>query len=103
MTPDEIDDALGRDPGIEPTPAFGANVMRAVHARAALPPSQGRLAPAIWPVVAVASVAVALLAAVGLVNGTASRGDETFELVRWLSFTLTGTIAVAWPKTRRAA
>ena len=96
MNPSEIDEALRTDERIEPSPAFAGEVMHAVHARAASGQTPGWLGRAVWPVVAVASVAVALLVAVTFLTGLDTRGEETIEIARWLSIALTGTLAVAW-------
>ena len=101
MNPTEIDDALRTDQRIEPSTQFGAQVMRAVHARAAVGQPHDRWGRAVWPAVAVTSVAVALLIAVTLLERSEARPGEMIEVVRWLSFTLTGTLAVAWRSTRR--
>ena len=101
MNPTEIDDALRSDPHIEPSAAFRAQVMRAVHARGAVGRPYDRVGRALWPGVAVTSVVVALMIAVALLERSESRPGDMFEVVRWLSFTMTGTFAIAWRITRR--
>lgn len=103
MNPTEIDDALRGDRQIEPSAEFRAQVMRAVHARAATGRPHVPVGRAIWPAVAVASVVVALLIAVTLLEHSEARSEEMIEVVRWLSFTLTATVAIAWRSTRRIA
>lgn len=63
VTPTEIDDALRTDRRIEPSAEFRAQVMRAVHARAAVGRRHDRVGRAVWPAVPVTSVVVALLIA----------------------------------------
>ena len=101
MNPTEIDDALRTDPRIEPSADLRARVMRAVHARAAVGRPRDRIVRAIWPAAAVGSVVVALLMAVALIERSEARPGEMTEVVRWLSFTLTATFAIAWRCTRR--
>ena len=101
MTPTEIDDALRTDRRIEPSAEFRAQVMRAVHARAAVGPRHTRVGRAVWPAVPVTSVVVALLIAATLLEPSKSGPGEMNEVVRWLTFTLTGTFAMAWRSTRR--
>lgn len=100
MNPSDIDDALQSDPQIEPSAAFRARVMRAVHARAAIGRPHERLGRVLWPVVAVGSVVVALLIAEMALEPSAGSG-EMIDVVRWLSLTMTGTFALAWRITRR--
>ena len=100
MNPSEIDDALGSDGRIEPSAEFHAQVMRAVHARAALGRPHERVWRAVWPAVAVASVVVALLIATRLLERSEAQPGEMTEIARWLSFTLTGTLAIAWRSVR---
>ena len=101
MNPTEIDDALRTDRRIEPSAEFRAQVMRAVHARAAVGRPHDRVGRAVWPAVPVTSVVVALLIAGTLLERSDARLGEMNEVVRWLSFTLTGTFAMAWRSTRR--
>jgi len=101
VNPTEIDDALRTDRRIEPSAEFRAQVMRAVHARAAVGRPHGRVGRAVWPAVPVTSVVVALLIAGTLLERSEARLGEMNEVVRWLSFTLTGTFAMAWRSTRR--
>jgi hypothetical protein len=75
--------------------------MRAVHARAAIGRPLDRAERALWPAVAVASVVGALLIAVTLLERSEARSGEMLEVARWLWFTLTGTVAIAWRSTRR--
>ena len=101
MNPTEIDDALRTDPRIEPSAEFRAQVMHAVHARAAVGRPHDRVMRAVWPALAVTSVVVALLIVVTLLERSEARPGEMIEVVRWLSFTLTGTFAIAWRSIRR--
>ena len=101
MNPTEIDDVLRTDQGIEPSAAFRAQVMCAVHAHAAVGRPHDRVERAVWPAVAVTSVVVALLIAVTLLERSGAPPGEMVEVVRWLSFTSTGTVAIAWRSTRR--
>ena len=101
MNPTDIDDALRSDLQIEPSAAFRAQVMRAVHTQAAIGRPYDRVRRALWPTVAVGSVVVALLIAETVLERSEARPGEMFEVVRWLSFTLTGTFAIAWRSTRR--
>jgi hypothetical protein len=101
VNPTEIDDALRGDHRIEPSAEFRAQVMCAVHARAAVGRRRDRVGRAVWPAVSVTSVVVALLIAVTLLERSEARPGEMTEVVRWLSFTLTGTLAIAWRSTRR--
>ena len=101
MNPYEIDDALRSDRRIEPSAEFRAKVMRAVHARAAIGRPYDRVWRTVWPAVAVTSVVVAPVIAVTLLGRSDAQPGEAIEGVRWLSFTLTGTIAMAWRTTRR--
>lgn len=101
MNPADIDDALRSDAHIEPSAAFRAQVMLAVHARAASGRPYDRMGHALWPAVAAGSVVAALLIAVVVLERAEARPGEMFEVVRWLSFTLTGTFAIAWRITRR--
>lgn len=100
MNPTEIDDALRTDRQVEPTAQFRAQVMRAVHARAATGPPRDRVARAIWPAVVVASAAVALLIAVPILERSEAQPGELNDVVRWLAFSVTGTIAIASRHTR---
>jgi hypothetical protein len=77
--------------------------MLAVHARAEAGGSSGWLGRSAWPIVSVASVAVALLVSVRFIEGSAAGPQETAELVRWLSIALTGTFAISWRSSRRMA
>ena len=101
MNPTEIDDALRTDRRIEPSAEFRAQVMRAVHARAAAGRPHDRVGRAIWAAVPVTSVVVAPMIAATLLERSEARLGEMNEVVRWLSFTLTGTFAMAWRSTRR--
>jgi hypothetical protein len=101
VNPTDIDDALRTDQRIEPSAEFRAQVMRAVHARAAVGRRHDRAGRAVWPAVAVTSVVVAQLIAVTLLERSEARPGEMIDVVRWLSFTLTGTLAIAWRSTRR--
>lgn len=101
MNPTEIDEALRTDRRIEPSAEFRAQVMRAVHARAAVGRRHDRTGRAVWPAVAVTSVAAALLMAVTLLERSEAQPGEMIEVVRWLSFTMTGTLAIAWRPARR--
>ena len=102
MNPTEIDDALRTDQRIEPSAEFRAQVMHAAHARAAVGRPHGWVVrTAVWPAIAVTSVVVALLMAATLLEHSEARPGEMVEVVRWLSFTLTGTFAMAWRSTRR--
>jgi hypothetical protein len=101
VNPTETDDALRSDPQIEPSAAFRAQVMRAVHARAASGRPFDRVGRALWPVAAVGSVVVALLIAETALERSESRPGEMLEVIRWLSFTMTGTFAIACRLTRR--
>ena len=101
MNPTEIDDALRTDQRIEPSAEFRAQVMRAVHARAAVGRPFDRVGRVVWPAAAVSSVVVALLIAATLLERSEARPGEMTEVARWLSFTLTGTVAIAWRSTRR--
>jgi hypothetical protein len=103
VNPTEIDDVLRTGRGIEPSAEFHAQVMRAVHARAALVRPHGRMGHGVWPTVAVTSIVVALVIAVMLLERSEGGPEEMIEVVRWLSFTLTGTIAIAWRSLRRIA
>lgn len=103
MNSTEIDAALRHDDHIEPSSAFRAQVMRAVHARAmARRPrvSAGRI---IWPVVGAASVGAALPMMAMLLERSGMRSDEAIEVVRWLSISVSGTLAIAWRSMRRLA
>ena len=102
MNPTDIDDALRTDRRIEPSAEFRAQVMRAVHARAVVGRPHDRMGRVIWPSVAVASVVVALLIAMTVLERSEARPGETIEVVRWVFFTLTGTFAIAWRSTRRS-
>lgn len=101
MSSTEIDDALSSERRIEPSAAFKGEVMRAVHARAAMGRPRDRVWRAVWPAVAAASVMVALLGAVMLLERSEPQPAETSEVARWLLLTLTGTFAIAWRSTRR--
>ena len=101
MNPTEIDDALRNDRRIEPSANFHARVMRSVHARATTGRPYDALGRAVWPTAAAASVVLALLMAVTLLEGADAPPGEMTEVGRWLSFTLTGTFAIAWRMTRR--
>ena len=103
MNPFEIDDALRHERRIEPSGDFRARVMRTVHARVAIGRPYDRVWRAVWPVVAVGSVVVALLIAVMLLERSEAQPGETIQVVRWLSVTLTATIAIAWRRPRRIA
>ena len=103
MNPSEIDDALRNERRIEPSGEFPSRVMRAVHARGAIGRPHDRVWRAVWPVVAVGSVVAALLVAVRLLEGSEAQPGETIQVVQWLSFTLTATIALAWRRPRRIA
>ena len=103
MNPSEIDDALRNERPIEPSGEFRARVMRAVHARGAIGRPHDRVWRAVWPVVAVGSVVVALLIAGMLLERSEGQPGETTQAVRWLSVTLTATIAIAWRRPRRIA
>ena len=95
MNPTGIDEALRREPSVEPSAEFRARVMRAVHVQAATRKDRAFRLDHLWSVVAVASVVVPLLAAVRLLNAE-GRSGELAEGTRWLVFTLTGTLAAAW-------
>lgn len=103
MNPSEIDDALRNERRLEPSGEFPARVMRAVHARGAVGRPHDRVWRAVWPVVGLGSVVVALLVALMLLEPTEAPPGEMSQVVRWLSFTLTATIAIAWPRPRRIA
>jgi hypothetical protein len=102
VNPTEIDDVLRTDQRIEPSAEFRAQVMCAVHAHAAVGRPRHRMERAVWPAVAVTSVVVALLIAVTLLQRSEAPPREMMEAVRWLSFTLTGTVAIAWRSIRRS-
>ena len=102
MNPTEVDEALRREPRIEPSAEFRAQVMRAVHAQAATRGKRAFIFDHLWPAVAVASVVVPLLVALRLLNGAEGRSSELTEATRWLLFTLTGTLGGAWWCTRDA-
>jgi hypothetical protein len=77
--------------------------MRAVHARGAIGRPYDRVWRAVWPVVAVGSVVVALLIAVMLLERSEAQPGETTHVAGWLSVTLTATMAIAWRRPRRIA
>ena len=95
MNLSEIDDALGSDPVVEPSAEFRSQVMGTVRARGISRP-HGWLWRALGPVAAVASVIVALLIAAMMLERSEARPGDATEIVRWLSVSLTGTLAVAW-------
>ena len=101
MNPTEIDDALRTDRRIEPSPEFRAKVMQAVHARAAVSQPHRWVGRAVWLAVPVTSVVIALLVAGTVLERSDAQVAEVSEIVRWLSFTLAGTFAMAWRSTRR--
>jgi hypothetical protein len=95
MKPTDIDDALGREPFIEPSARFRAQVMQAVHAQAAARRRRALSLNHLWPAAALAAVVLPLLAAVRLLD--AQGGNEALaDATQWLLFTLTGTLAAAW-------
>ena len=100
MNPTEIDRALRSEQRIEPSAGFRSHVMQAIHAHA----SGGRKRRVgfgqLWPSVAVASVVVPLLIAVRLLDGPEAQPRDVADATRWLSFTLTATLAGAWWFTR---
>jgi hypothetical protein len=101
VNPSEIDDALRNERRVEPSGEFHARVMHAVRARCAAGRPHDRVWGMVWPVAAVGSVVVALLAAAMLVERFEAQPGEMSQVVRWLFFTLTGTLAIAWRSTRR--
>lgn len=101
MDPAEIDDALRNRSPIEPSAEFRSRVMRAVHAQAATGRPRVPVWRAIWPAVAIASVVAALPITIALLERSELRPEELVDVVRWLSFTVTGTVAIAWRTTRR--
>jgi hypothetical protein len=101
VNPTEIDDALSSDSQIEPSAEFPARVMHAVHARATVRPYV-RIGRTIWRAAGVASIGVAVPIMVALLERADLRPQEMAEIVRWLTFTLAGTLAVAWRITRKA-
>ena len=103
MNPSEIDDALRHERPIEPSGEFRARVMHAVHAHGAIGRAHDRVWRAVWPVVAVGSVVVALLIAMMLLERSEAQPGEMIQVNRWLAVTLTATIAMAWPRPRRIA
>jgi hypothetical protein len=102
MNPTEVDQALSRDRRIEPSVEFSAQVMRAVHAHAATRRQRSARLGDLWSLVAVASVVVPAVIAVRFLTAAGGNSGELAEAARWLSITLTGTLAGVWWCTRNA-
>jgi hypothetical protein len=102
MNPDAIDRALRSDRRIEPSPAFHPDVMRAVRAQAAIGPRRRFAWRHLESAAVAASVAVPLLVAGRLLEGSGAAAEDIAEAARWLVPTLSATLAGAWWLTRTA-
>jgi hypothetical protein len=102
MNPTAIDQALSGDRRIEPSAEFPTQVMRAIHAHTATRRRRSVRLDELWSLVTVASVVVPVVVAVRFLTAAGDSSGELAEAARWLSITLTGTLAGAWWCTRHA-